>query len=795
MTSSSPRRALPLIAVAFCSATALRLCVPVPVEVWAVIAALCLLVGFVFGSRPTAVTIAVAGLFFAAGGWRADAWNRLPTDSVAHLAGYRWTRLHGYVYAVQTTGGLSSVDVRAEQAETRRESRTATGRIRVYLPEGVAVPEYGSAIAVEGRVRLPDDAGNPGELPPGRYLRRDNIVAVMRADTISLEEGRREYALIALALRSKRHLERGIAATSTNPSTGLLRGLLFSETAALPERDQTAFRRSGVVHVLSTSGLHVAVLAQILALFWRAKSLKARKTRALVLVLSTIFFTLMTGLRPAVVRAALVVGLAYSAPLFRREADIWCALSAAALALVAVSPANLIDPGFQLSFSAAVCLALWYRRVAVSASGIIPRFERWAGHLLSGSLVASLATSVLSGLYFGSLSLSAPVTNLLVIPAVAPAMLLGLIQGALWPWAPLVARTVGGVNAWFTEWILAVVRFISGFRWSALDVWTIPVWFVVIWQIALLAVLWANRFARGREVVRRAWPPATAVIFASLLWTSTAPRPLQVVFLDVGQGDSILIRTPSRKTVLVDTGGTYRGEESGGYRASSDVGRRVLVPALSRAGVKKVDALIITHPHEDHAGGAPEVIRRFPVALFWDPGGTDTESPGYAATLQEIKKRRIPKQEPSHGDRLELDSGVTITALRPEPGPGTDVNNSSLILRLTYGDTAFLLAGDAEVKEEDRLLATGADIRADLLKVGHHASAAACGSRFLRAVGPESAVISVGLNNGFGHPDRATLQRLSAAGAEVYRTDRDGGVLVTSDGKRLRVRTSRWEVP
>lgn len=795
MTSSSPRRALPLIAVAFCSATALRLYVPVPVEVWAVIAAMCLLFGFVFGARPTAVTIAVAGLFFAAGGWQADVWNRLPADSVAHLAKYRWTRLHGTVYAVQTTRGIPSVDVRAEQAETRRENCKATGRIRVYLPEGVAVPEYGSAIAVEGRVRLPDNAGNPGELPPGRYLRRNNIVAVMRGDRISHKEGHRGNALIALALRSKRHLERGITATSTNPSIGLLRGLLFSETAALPERDQTAFQRSGVVHVLSTSGLHVAVLAQILALFWRAKSLKARKTRALVLVLSTVFFTLMTGLRPAVVRAALVVGLAYSAPLFRREADIWCALSAAALVLVAVSPANLIDPGFQLSFSAAVCLALWYRQNAVSTSGIIARLGRWTGHLLSGSLVASLATSVLSALYFGSLSLSAPVTNLLVIPAVAPAMLLGLVQGTLWPWAPAVACVVGGVNTWFTGWILTVVRFISGFRWSALDVWTIPVWFVAVWQIALPAMLWANRFARGRKVIRRAWLPVTAVILAAFLWTSTGPKPLEVVFLDVGQGDAILIRTPARKTVLVDTGGTYRREKSVGFRASSDVGRRVLVPALSRAGVKKIDALVITHPHEDHAGGAPEVIRHFPVVLFWDPGGTDSESPGYTATHQELKKRRIPKQEPSHGDRLELDSGITITALRPEPGPETDVNNSSLILRLTYGDTAFLLAGDAEVEEEDRLLATGADIRADVLKVGHHASAAACGSRFLRAVGPEFAVISVGLNNGFGHPDRATLQRLSAVGSAIYRTDRDGGVVVTSDGKRLRVRTSRWEVP
>ena len=795
MTSSSPRRALPLIAVAFCSATGLRLCVPVPVEAWAVVAAVCLLFGFVFGARPMAVTVAVAGLFFAAGGWRADAWNRLPADSVAHLAGYRWTRLYGYVYAVNPAGGLSSVDVRAERAETRRGGCTASGRIRVYLPEGVAVPEYGSAVAIEGRVRLPDDAGNPGELPPGRYLRRDNIVAVMRADTVSLEEGHRGNLLVALALRSKRHLERGIAATSTNPSTGLLRGLLFSETAALPERDQTAFRRSGVVHVLSTSGLHVAVLAQILALFWRAKSLKARKTRALVLVVSTVFFTLMTGLRPAVVRAALVVGLAYSAPLFRREADIWCALSAAALALVAVSPANLIDPGFQLSFSAAVCLALWYRRVAVSATGIIPGFGRWAGHLLSGSLVASLATSVLSALYFGNLSLSAPVTNLLVIPAVAPAMLLGLFQGALWPWAPTAASAVGGVNAWFTEWILTVVRFISGFRWSALDVWTIPVWFVAVWQIALVAVLWANRFARGREVTRRSWLSATAVILAAFLWTTTAPKPLEAVFLDVGQGDAILIRTPARKTVLVDTGGTYRGEESVGSRASSDVGRRILVPALSRAGVNKIDALIITHPHEDHAGGAPEVLRRFRVNLFWDPGGAESESPGYAATRQEVKRRRIPTRFPVHGDTLELDSGITLTALRPEPGPDTDVNNRSLILRLTYKETAYLLAGDAEVEEEDRLLATGADIRADVLKVGHHASAAACGSRFLRAVGPEFAVISVGLNNGFGHPDRATLQRLSAAGAAVYRTDRDGGVVVTSDGKRIGTRTSRWEVP
>lgn len=792
-------RALPPLALAFCAGAALGLAARLPwaAPAFALLCALGLL--GLRGHRRLAVVLALA-LAASVGAWRASAWRVLPADSVAHLADRRWARLHGVVIAgpeARDWGAWVNLDV--DRADTRREPLRATGRVRVYLGNGLpASIRYGDRVAVEGRVSLPDSAANPGEIPPAQYLRREGIVATVSAHAVHRESGHGGNPVMALALRARTMLERGIAATSRAEHAGLLRGLLFSDSTALPETTRDAFARSGVVHILSTSGIHIALLSGVMAFLLPARRPDARRVRSVVLLGALIFFALMTGLRPAVTRAVLMTGAALAAPLFDREPDVWCSLSLAALALVLWSPGNLLDPGFQLSFAAALALALWFVGRA-PAGPPPPRAVRWARAGVEASVIATLATWPLAAQFFGSVSLASPLANLIIVPLVAPCMGMGLLQGLLWPAAPGLAVAVGALNAWALGAILGVAATISAWPWSAVPVNALSAAGVAAALAALFGALALWRVPSNRRPLRSpAWALAGATLAAVWLgWVAWLPRPLRVTFLDVGQGDATLIQTPGGRVALVDAGGSYEDEAwGGGARAVGwDLGRRVVVPALKRAGVRRIDVVVLTHPHEDHAGGLPAVMNAYPVGLWLDTGQPHP-SPGYRGALEAARQRGIPYRRAYAGQRVDLGDGVTLEILSPErENPSGDLNNNGIVCRVVHGQTAMLLCGDAEAAREERMIQAGETLLADVLKVGHHGSAAATSAPFLRAVAPAYAVISCGRNNRYGHPAEAALERLDEAHAQVYRTDRDGAVVAISDGARVRLRASRWLEP
>jgi len=258
---------------------------------------------------------------------------------------------------------------------------------------------------------------------------------------------------------------------------------------------------------------------------------------------------------------------------------------------------------------------------------------------------------------------------------------------------------------------------------------------------------------------------------------------LTITMLDVGQGDSILVESPGGQTMLVDGGGLV-GENTRGY----DIGRDVVLPALLARRVKKIDVLVITHPHEDHVGGLLAVVQQVPVGLVLDPELEDDNAP-YLALRKLIAEKRIPRRRATEGQQLNLKGGVRLEILHP-PDPrlhgfGSETNNNSVVMRLTYGVFTMLLAGDIETLGGQRLARLGPGVRCTVLKVPHHGSAGAAKSNLFRTVHPQLALISVGAHNQFGHPTPETLEALREAGAYVMRTDRDGAIT-------LRVNPPRW---
>lgn len=792
------RRPLPPLTIAFCAGAALRLGTAVPIWLPFVAALVCMTVLFL--SRETRFwPVWALALVVCAGAVRTCEWAGRPADSVTRLSERKWARLHGTIVADpvrQPWGTVFDLDVAT--AESMRGSEPASGRVRVTVPTEIrSNVGYGDRVSVLGRVRLPDDAANPAELPPAQYLRRDGIVCVTTAAAVHPEGQQAANPLVAVAIRSRHVLESGIRATLPRLEGALLTGLLFSDTSALPLEVQNDFARAGTVHILSTSGLHVVLLAWLLSVMLPARRPAAKRWRAALLLAALVFFALMTGLRPAVVRAVVMTGVVLAAPLFDREPDTWSALACALLCLVVASPGNLLDPGFQLSFAAAIALALWFDRRSKESK---TRGARWLRDSVQTSVVASAATAPLAARYFGTFSIASPLTNLLTVPVLGPAMGLGLIQGATWANWPQMARIAGAINRPILHWMLWVTHRIGGSSWSATDVGAVS-WPVVMGSYAIMALVWAilrrwpceGRLAGLRT--RVVWSIAGVAMTTLVAYLAWGPLPpLRVTFFDVGQGDCTLIQTPGGRNVLIDAGGRYES----GTAVGSDIGQRIILPALRRAGVKRLDLVVLTHPHEDHAGGLPSVFTSLPVGLWMDSGQIHA-APGYHGAHLVARDKHIPFRLGRTGDTIDLEPGVRLEVLAPSRpllyGTRDDLNNNSIVCRLQYGETAFLLAGDSEFEEEARELSVPSDLKADVLKAGHHGSATSSSPRFLKAVSPRWAIVSCGRHNRYGHPNPGTIERLHEAGARVFRTDLDGGIVAQSDGHGVQVATSRWQLP
>jgi competence protein ComEC len=534
------------------------------------------------------------------------------------------------------------------------------------------------------------------------------------------------------------------------------------------------------VHLLSISGFHVGVITGWVFLLCRLLRLGRKRSLALAAAASVAYVAFLGWPAPATRAAALAVLLATSR-LRQRRVETNSLLSATCLCVLLVDPWAILDLGAWLSAA-----ALW------GASTFSGWTDRTLGatvwwRTLGSSVGATLATAPITAATLGTVAVVGIALNFLAIPLAAVAVPGTLASLLLYPLSPPMAGALAG-GAGLGLHLLELVATAGAAVPGGHTVEPAEIGSAVPWILGLGLSLWCigKRNTLGEASRRWGWAVVVA-LWATLFWSWSPHRAnsgsgLALHFLDVGQGDGAVLRTPGGRWVLIDAG------PRSGY---SDAGRRVVVPFLASQGVRELSLVVVSHAHADHMGGVSSVLGRFDAQLVIEPGERVAD-PLYYAFLEELAAGAIRWHIARRDERFVLDS-VSFTVLHPDaawPGWGEDVNEDSLVLLIEYGEFQALFAGDAGFPAEAEMRNRARKV--DLLKVGHHGSRGSTGDEWLDSLRPKAAVISVGQNK-YGHPSPPTLARLRHHRIEVWRTDRDGPITVTTDGRGMTLHArNRW---
>ena len=734
-------------------------------------AATLLLAALVIAARWPRIAVSLLLLAVAALGALRAAGTPLPADHLARLGLTGTVTIEGRLdqEPVRWASDRTRLLLEASAAHLGPERVPASGRVQLTLYGEIATALGESQrVLVDARLHRPVGYRNPGGFDYPAHLRRDGVLLVGHARADRLMALTPDVPPWPVAV--KRWAVATIAERLPETSGALLAGLLLGERTSMPPASDEAFRRAGVYHILAVSGFNVALLAGAVFVGLALGGVP-RRAAAMVAAAVLVGFALVVGAQPSVLRATVMGLLLLIALPLDRRSHLPNALALAAIGLLLWRPGDLWEPGFQLSFAATagiVYLAPWITG-ALEARG----WPRGLAAAVAVSLGAQAAVTPLMAAHFNQLSLVGVVANLAVVPlaAVATTLGMGVLLAALLP-GPIAG--LGFESLWLVLIALrAVVAAAAALPAAMVHLPAPGVTTAIAWYGAMLL---APRAASSRRC--RAAVGALLAIVATLSawpWLAPTERRLRVTFLDVGQGDAALIELPDGPRLLVDGG-------PGGARRF-DVGERVLAPFLWNRPLARLDVVALSHWDIDHSGGLAAVLTRFRVGEFWESGRAPAGAPDTVAALA---RARVPRRALEAGQRVRLGSAV-LTVLGPGPGPPLAANDDSLVLRLDWRGLSLLLTGDLGARGEALMLERGGPLHVLALKVAHHGSRSSTGAPFLAAARPRVAVISVGARNPFRHPSPEALARLEAAGARVYRTDRDGAVILETDGTVLRV--------
>ena len=737
-----------------------------------------------------------------------------------------------------------SLDLRVASAD--RVPVAGGLRATMYGPAEQALPAVhcGDEIHALVAMRPPERYLDPGVWDATAWLRQQGIgvVGSLKASNITVTAGQKGGSFpcwlhSVQQAGSQRLIDfAGKSGTSRWPrwlllnyaDAGMLSAMILGDRTYLDHQARVGFERTGSFHLLVVSGMHLAIFAG--CIFALAGLLRLPRVWSTIVTIGCAFaYALLAGFGEPVQRSFWMVTLYLLARLLFRQRNSLNAIGFAALCLLALDPRSLAGASFQMTLLSVLIVAGVAAPVAEHTFGpylnaarnlglvvidpdlpprlaqfrvtlrlvafhLQPFLGRWLARRLPPALVRvvlrsfelllvsaliELAMSLPMAIYFHRVTALGLPVNLLVVPLIGLALPSALITFAcllVWPAAAILPAAV---TAALLHSINGIVQLFSGMGAGDIRIPN-PGNLAIVAGILLIGfAVWAARNSRFPV-----WLPIAALASsAACVFYPRAlvyrPGVLEVTAIDVGQGDSLLLVSPQGKTLLIDAGGPTGGSAqapSGNF----EIGEDVVSPVLWSRNIRRLDAVALTHAHSDHMGGMASVLRNFRPRVLWV--GTNPDIPAYDALLAEARGLDIPIESMAAGSAFGF-GGAQVEVLAPAvdyvPGSGAS-NDDSLVLHVAYGRTSVLLEGDAEAPSEGQMLSE--ELRSDLLKVGHHGSKTSTTPRFLAAVAPTYAVISVARHNPYGHPKTDVLERLQSRGIRTFRTDALGATSFYLDG-------------
>lgn len=655
----------------------------------------------------------------------------------------------------------------------------------------------GKLISIKGRFSLPDGARNPGLFDYELFLKTRGVTGIISAVDSHIEVVGERSVLASAPGKLKAYFDSSLDSHMGDDAKALLLGILFGDKAMIDEDIYESFQRNGCAHILSVSGIHVSIIYIYISKFFRNRRSPWGSACALALLL---FYAALADFSPSVVRAVVMIAIHILSKHLHRRYDFLCCIGFSALLMLIFNPFYLFNLGFQLSYLAVFTLAfaLPITETKIGKIGDIRRYSRYVFvlRLFAPVFVIQIGMAPATAYHFMYFSASAFLINLPVI-AISSLVVPSGICLALISISPM-AEMFLGPGAAFIEVMIRIMiglnQFASGLSVSSMNV-IAPSAFIIGLYYGFFFFMTSEGFwiMRQQKRIELITIICICIMFLSAVLpviTGEISRRGDIVFLDVGQGDCIHLKTPSGKNVLIDGGG----------QADYDTGKKTLMPYLLKNGINKIDLALVTHLHQDHYGGIASLARLMPVNKLAIYEGNFLKEDLLMADTGLDKEDLLYL---TAGDRITIDKNVFIEVLHPERKctetyreimeDEEDENLSSLVVRVSYKGIFVLVTGDMRFEGEklvmdSKLPQNAGALKADILKVGHHGSRFSTSSDFVVAVDPQVAIIQVGKNN-FGHPHRDTIEMISKKGIMIFRNDDQGAVILNIKENEVKIHT------
>ena len=697
--------------------------------------------------------------------------------------------------------------------ENKKESKNTYLYLRINKKSDVLL-EYGDIISFKGEFQEPSKKRNYGGFDYKNYLKTLKIYGTVKCESYNILEKNKGNILISFTNKISNSVKEKIYDLLDKREANLLIGLLLGDDDNIDDDIEESFKISSLSHILAVSGMQVTYI--ITAMYFIFNNLLGKRKTKIVIIIILIFYTILTGFSPSIVRASIMGILIMGAGLFYRKNDIWNSIAISLLLMLIYNPFLITNVGLQLSYLGTIGIILLNKTFLRIFNKI--RFEKYILNrkiinivskiieILTVTISASVVVFPIMLYNFNLFGTYFLITNLLASIIIGPITIFGTVIVII----SFVFLKIGKLLSIILEISLNTLVFVSNFSklpFSKIYITTPKISMIIFYYVliiffnyiykiynnrnlSLTQIRFRNLIALYKYKIKEIYNNKKSrkkfisililIVFCFNIYNFfIIKRELKIYFVDVGQGDSTFIVTPKNETILIDGGGSLVTD--------FDVGESTLLPYILDRGYKKIDLMFVSHFDQDHIGGLFKILEELKVERVCI-SKQEEDSENYQRFLNIVKEKNIQVLVVKIGDKIVLDNNLYFNVLWPKDKQIEEnkLNNNAIVMKLNYNNFSMLFTGDIEKKAEEEILETYKNskmLESDILKVAHHGSKTSTTNEFLNKVKPKIALIGVGKDNMFGHPSNTTIEKLENMGIKIYRTDLNGEISICVNDK------------